>query len=74
MILNKSQAKAVYDAMVALNNVNAEGTARFKNVVSGITHYTKVNWMDGNVMISAHLGDTEFFSNQSVFAIAYWLE
>jgi hypothetical protein len=66
MILNKSQAEAVYGAMCALNNVNARAHVTFEdgpNIVAMQRH-------DGAVVVDCR-GDTELYDSQSAFAAAY---
>lgn len=72
LILNKSQAEAVYSAMRALNNVNASiGTVDMRGAkVEGMGPYilvTKLNEMGGKTSVVEH------YKGQNAFAAAYGL-
>ena len=76
MILNKSQAKAVYDAMCALNNVGARLEANFQGAIARET-------VDGRITIyivpnttfpQSHAAELEIYPDQSAFATAYGME
>lgn len=74
MILNRSQAEAVYSAMCALNNISA----RMEACVDGAFHVCEVS--DGSIVVhklppsfaNAYVGP-EIHVNQAAFAIVYGL-
>lgn len=70
MILNKSQAQAVFDAMCALNNVNGSITASFEDIqvwgtMSNFIYVYKVTDSDDEL--------NEIYNSQAEFAGAYEL-
>lgn len=69
MIMNKSQAEAVYSAMVALNNVSGAITeVRMDNIR---IHQTN----DGKVLVDDAVSDKlEIYTDQGQFATAYGLK
>lgn len=68
MILNKSQAEAVYSAMCALNNVGGY----CNELMVGKHDAIVVSYEDGRVVV---FGDAiERYSDQSAFASAYGLQ
>jgi hypothetical protein len=75
MVLNTSQAQAVYSAMCALNNVGG----RIKTeITQGRDDELRVLEMDdGSVSIlyveTGRVADSERYTNQAAFAIAYGL-
>ncbi len=75
MILNKSQAEAVYSAMCALNNVGGKVKAMFGNVATdGINVFED----DGGEVVVVRVNhydvlESERCTSQSAFAIAYGL-
>lgn len=73
-ILTPAQAKAVYDAMQALNNVNAVVKASFP-LNTGGTHWVHVAECGdtGDITITWGLRTVARYSSQSAFAIAYGL-
>lgn len=66
MILNQSQAEAVYSAMCALNNVGARIDVRLPSgrVVEG---------PNSVILVTAYAKSSEEYNNQSDFAAAYGL-
>lgn len=69
MILNQSQAEAVYSAMCTLNNVNGALSATIEGVRVEETHSGAVQvWTLGSI------GNPERHTNQSAFAAAYGLQ
>lgn len=80
MILNQSQAEAVYSAMCALNNVNGRLHARMSGRYEGsIVHCVEQSGGRGQLQI--YWGDpsgnphglAEHYPNQAAFATAYGL-
>lgn len=67
MILNQSQARAVYDAMCALNNVG--GICGDITLDEGV----RVQWLDSVTIRDGLSGPREEYANQSAFAHAYGL-
>jgi hypothetical protein len=68
MILNKSQAEAIYRAMCELNNVN--GTVNEVDLGSA-----KVNASSAGIEVSQdRTGPMEFYLTQTAFATAYGLQ
>lgn len=67
MILNQSQAAAVYSAMCALNNVGARIDVHLPSgrVVEG---------PNGVILVTAYAKPSEDYNNQSAFAAAYGLQ
>lgn len=74
MILNKSQAEAVYSAMCALNNVgNTSGDVRI--LMDRAQNDIRVQWQDDVVVRRGSLtGPREAYDDQSAFATAYGLD
>lgn len=73
LILNKSQAEAIYNAMCALSNVNAVCLIDIKGD-SG-QEDIGVNGADGDVVVRVGwCGRTERYADQSAFATAYGLQ
>lgn len=73
LILNQSQAEAVYSAMCALNNVKGYGMV---GMPVPRDSDVQVRWeSSGAVEVSKgrHLGKREQYANQSAFATAYGL-
>lgn len=78
LILNKSQAEAVYSAMCALNNVSGIFDAKFQKYVGeriGII-VVQAAW-DGEVFIKSDVFEmaqqSELYTDQNAFAEAYGL-
>jgi hypothetical protein len=73
MILNKSQAEAVYSAMCALNNVgNTSGDVCIPGARG--QQDIRVQWLDGvTVRRGALTGPREEYPTQAAFAEAYGL-
>lgn len=78
MILNQSQAEAVYSAMCALNNVGARATRIAVPGKDGDDDAAVVERPDGAVVVLGILGsipfDEEIHASQSAFAAAYGLQ
>ena len=74
MILNNSQARAVYDAMCALNNVDATIKASFGDES---TEGINVFEARGNVcvvrVVQYGVTESQVYANQAAFAKAYGL-
>jgi hypothetical protein len=72
MILNKDQAKAIYDAMCALNNVGATF-----DEVNVINTYPRIKFFryawNGGFGISVNGESKEEYDDQAAFAAAYGL-
>lgn len=68
MILNKSQAEAVYGAMCALNNVG--GICGDLTLSEGL----RVQWLQCVVVRDGLSGPREEYPNQAAFAAAYGLQ
>ncbi len=68
MILTKSQARAVYDAMCALNNVDGHLSCRFQDDVLGVISITED--CVGIVIKASRDGHEEYF-DQHAFAAVY---
>jgi hypothetical protein len=68
MILNRSQAEAVYSAMCALNNVS--GTINEVDVGSAKVHASSA----GIEVSQDRTGPMEFYLTQTAFATAYGLQ
>lgn len=68
MILNKSQAEAVYGAMVALNNVG--------NICGDLTltEGVRVQWLERVSVRDGLSGPREDYPNQAAFATVYGLQ
>jgi hypothetical protein len=74
LILNQSQAEAVYSAMCALNNVGAEMLVQFTGYPRAQDHIG-IDASDGSVRIRVGMcGDFEGYQNQAAFATAYGLK
>jgi len=75
MILNQAQAKAVQDAMCALNNVNAKIKAMFGNVAdSGVNVFE--DELDTVTVVEVAMYNvvrSEYYSSQADFFKAYGL-
>lgn len=72
MILNKSQAEAVYSAMCALNNVSARLDV---NLPQGNGLAIRVyEGLGGRIFLTTERGQTEIYADQSAFATAYDLQ
>lgn len=78
MILNQSQAEAVYRAMCELNNVGAKIKATLDMVAYG--QFVKVWQHDANEFVTVikvekyHVTSREVYASQAEFAAAYGLE
>lgn len=64
MILTKEQARAVYDAMCALNNVSGTVRAQFTNCEAAEAG-------DGCIYVSRIDGAMERHASQAMFHLAY---
>lgn len=70
MILNQSQAQAVYDAMCALNNVSGVLLASITDLRA--PQDINVNGADGGVVVRVGIcGEAETYASQAAFAAAY---
>ena len=66
LILNTSQAKAIYSAMCTLNNIGG--------YLSAITMDAQViETLSGNILITAYARKSESYTSQAEFATAYGL-
>lgn len=76
MILNQSQADAVYSAMCALNNVGGRVDTRFVNGMASVIEVR--DRADRGVIVLFQTGgatrDIEKHINQAAFAAAYGLQ
>lgn len=74
MILDKSQAKAIYDAMCALNNVGGKIRVFFGDADSDLTTVSEHN-DEGRVSVTRsyhyRVQEREDYKNQHEFAISY---
>lgn len=76
MILNKEQAKSIYDAMCTLNNVNGKIIVKIGDMVlCGICVFERPNGSEVRVNAVKQYGivDFESYESQSAFASAYGL-
>ena len=75
MILNPSQAKAVYDAMCALNNVSAKVKAMFGNVAdTGVNVFEdELDTVTVAEVARYNVVRSENYKSQADFAAAYSL-
>ena len=73
MLLNDSQAQAVYSAMVALNNINARLDAHIEQTRNVVLRVNQ-NWL-GAVVVTYSYGGTvresEIHADQNAFMNAY---
>lgn len=74
MILNQSQAEAVYSAMCALNNV---GNVRLDAFLENHFHAREMS--DGRIVVHAastpgYIAQPEIYADQAAFATAYGLQ
>ena len=73
MILDKSQAKAIYDAMCALNNVSGKITAKFGKQDWDFTSAFETE--SGEIIVTRayhyKTQEREIYNNQAEFAAAY---
>lgn len=76
LILNKSQAEAVYSAMCALNNVSARIKAQFGDVsTDGVNVFEEVDDTVTVVRVRHYdVLEAENYANQAAFATAYGLQ
>lgn len=66
-LLNQAQAKAVYDAMVSMNNVGGRIAVSLEEGRKEVCE-----WQDGAIFIHADFGfKKEEYANQNEFATAY---
>lgn len=70
MILSTAQAKALYDAMCAMNNVGGTLCARFDGIRVEAWDTVTIEGPDSGL---DGLHTTEYFPTQDVFAVAYKL-
>lgn len=75
MILNSAEAKAVYDAMCALNNVNANiGELRIVRNDQIEVYVRESRFTNAVTVRSATDGAVEIFENQKQFKESYEIE
>ncbi len=76
MILNQLQAKAVYDAMCALNNVNIFLSAQLSNNDDTTTYVLQYSFGTIKIGRMARTGDIEreVYTGQAHFVLAYNLD
>jgi len=80
MILNQAQAEAIYNAMVAMNNVSARLVAEWEQVYdTGYYAARKEQFevreqRDGSVLVRILGVDGVTYENQAAFATAYGLQ
>ena len=67
MILNKSQAEAVYSALCALNNVD------FLACSLNFSKALVKHGFNGAISVIGTVGEDEHYENQAAFAAAYGL-
>lgn len=73
-ILTQAQAKAVYDAMCALNNVGATIKASFGSVhTDGVNVFESLGEIHVALVQKYDVVDSEIYAGQSAFAAAYSL-
>ena len=75
MILTKEQARAVYDAMCALNNVHCSNgglAIEIYGEVSGEAQRLRIaEGLQGVVTVEVFCGDCEHHASQAMFHLAY---
>ena len=78
LLLNESQAVAVYGAMVALNNVGGKINVRIEDSAISARHIVVTEGFDGEVVVSLYIRGahhlTERYTDQNAFASKYGLD
>lgn len=75
MILNKSQARAVYSAMCEMNKVSGTIKTTFKDAtLAGNALFIEECADTGQITITAGLRRVACYSSQAAFAAAYGLQ